>query len=94
MSKVYLTHYIEYPIYEPAEGGYYYAGLEANETHECSTYDEAKSKLAEMTAELEEEGFIVNEHNAYLSGKYIGEGEKWVIEETYGSQNRGRQIYQ
>ena len=24
----YVTHYVEYPIYEPAEGGYYYAGNE------------------------------------------------------------------
>lgn len=22
----YITHYEEYPIYEPAEGGYYYSG--------------------------------------------------------------------
>lgn len=27
---VYLTHYSEYPIYEPAEGGYYYAGQQAD----------------------------------------------------------------
>lgn len=25
---VYVTHYEEYPIYEPAEGGYYYAGIQ------------------------------------------------------------------
>ena len=26
MAKFYLTYYEEYPIYEPAEGGYYYSG--------------------------------------------------------------------
>lgn len=26
MSKFYLTTYLEYPIFEPAEGGYYYEG--------------------------------------------------------------------
>ena len=36
MAKFYITMYEEYPIYEPAEGGYYYAGrtvvpLEDNE---------------------------------------------------------------
>ena len=25
----YLTYYEEYPIYEPAEGGYYYSGCNA-----------------------------------------------------------------
>ena len=29
MTMYYLTYYEEYPIYEPAEGGYYYAGNQA-----------------------------------------------------------------
>ena len=29
--KYYLTYYEAYPIYEPAEGGYYYEGLHASE---------------------------------------------------------------
>lgn len=33
MAKYYITYYEEYPIYEPAEGGYYYAGNQA-----CSHY--------------------------------------------------------
>lgn len=31
-----LTYYKEYPIYEPAEGGYYYAGNEIEETERMS----------------------------------------------------------
>lgn len=94
---VYLTHYVEYPIYEPAEGGYYYAGREAAESYECDTIDEAKGQLAELyKTDLEAEGFVMNVDNtkAFWFGKYIGDGEMWAIEETYGSHESGRQIYQ
>jgi hypothetical protein len=91
---VYLTHYAEYPIYEPAEGGYYYAGNEAYECHRFWTTWGAKRHLAKMRAELEEEGFIVSESRAFLFSKYIGEGESWVIERSYGSHKSGKQIYQ
>jgi hypothetical protein len=89
---VYLTHYVEYPVYEPAEGGYYYAGREATEAYECDTIDEAKEQLAKFEAE----GFVMNadDTKAFLYSKYIGDGEMWVIEETYGSHTSGRQIYQ
>lgn len=89
---VYLTHYVEYPIYEPAEGGYYYAGREATEAYECDTVDEAK----EILADLEAEGFVINANNtkAFLHSKYIGDGEMWAIEKAYGSHESGKQIYQ
>ena len=34
---VYLTLYEEYPIYEPAEGGYYYAGRYPIEFHRLNS---------------------------------------------------------
>jgi hypothetical protein len=91
---VYLTHYCEYPIYEPAEGGYYYSGREAYEYYRLNSVKQAKRKLAKMKAELEAEGFIVDEDRADLYSKYIGEGESWRIEKVYGSRNSGKQIYQ
>lgn len=91
---VYLTHYYEYSIYEPAEGGYYYAGNEAYAHHRFLTKWGAKRCLAKMRATLEKEGFIVHEDRAYLRSKYIGEGESWRIEKHYGSHNAGKQIYQ
>ena len=93
---VYLTHYCEYPIYEPAEGGYYYTGREVAASYECDTMEEAIQQFNDMKVELEEDGFIIREdlHKAYLSSKYIGEGEMWIIEETYGSHESGKQIYQ
>lgn len=91
---VYLTHYTEYPIYEPAEGGYYYAGIEANEYYRLNSVKQAKRKLAKMRKELEAEGFEVFEDRAYMHIKYIGESKSWIIEKVYGSQESGRQIYQ
>ena len=32
----YVTHYEEYPIYEPAEGGYYYSGNQVVDTERMS----------------------------------------------------------
>ena len=55
---VYLTHYKEYPIYEPAEGGYYYAGNEANEYYRLNSIKQAKRKLAKMRKELEADGDV------------------------------------
>ena len=91
---VYLTHYTEYPIYEPAEGGYYYAGREANEYYRLNSVKQAKRKLAKMRKELEAEGFEVFEDRAYMYIRYIGESESWIIEKVYCSHESGRQIYQ
>lgn len=38
----YVTHYEEYPIYEPAEGGYYYAG---NDVVEFEKLSKRKAKV-------------------------------------------------
>lgn len=91
---IYLTHYTEYPIYEPAEGGYYYAGNEADDCYKFRTKWGAKRHLRKMKAELKEDGFIVYDDRAYKASKYIGDGESWHIERKYGSHNSGRQIYQ
>ena len=91
---VYLTHYCKYPIYEAAEGGYYYEGREADTSYRFFTKWGAKRHLKKMQAELEAEGFVVCDDFAFLQGKYIGDGELWVIEKTYGSRNSGKQIYE
>lgn len=86
---VYLTHYTEYPIYEPAEGGYYYTGRQAGSFYRLNSVKQAKRKLEKLMKELEDEGFIVCEDYAYLPSRYIGEGEEWRIEKVYGSHNSG-----
>ena len=37
----YVSYITEYPIYEPAEGGYYYAGTQIQECREFSTWKKA-----------------------------------------------------
>jgi hypothetical protein len=91
---LYLTHYTEYPIYEPAEGGYYYTGREADNFYRLNSLKQAKRKLAKLKKQLEFESFVVGEDYAYRSSKYIGEGEEWVIEKVYGSKNSGWRPYE
>ena len=50
----YITHYTEYPIYENAEGGYYYAGNAVSETERLSKRA-AKKKLEQIWKECKAE---------------------------------------
>lgn len=57
----YISHYKEYPIYEPAEGGYYYAGNELIESERKSKRACKKELLRiweECKSENEEYGFM------------------------------------
>ena len=38
----YVTYYEEYPIYEPAEGGYYYAGSRNVSVREFKSWRKAR----------------------------------------------------
>lgn len=94
-KKWYLTHYEEYPIYEPAEGGYYYAGRQYTEYIECSSEAVAIHKLQHVLKEdLEDLGFIVDKTRAYTRGRRIGDGEYWEIEEILGSLSKGKIVYE
>lgn len=71
MSKVYVMLYSEYPIYEPAEGGYYYAGKVAEdlEDNEYDSIEAAIKDAKEWVKELNEDAFedekwIFIDHNA------------------------------
>ena len=95
---IYLTHYTEYPIYEPAEGGYYYAGQQADSFYRLNSLKQAQRQLKKMQKNLEKEGFNVfiqgNYCEAYRHDKYIGNGELWTVEKVYGSQNSGWKPYE
>lgn len=90
---VYLTHYAEYPIYYPEEGGFYVAGNEVVEYYRLNSEKQAIRKLAKLKKELEEQGFEVYEDRAFLYSKYIGDCEEWVIEKKLGSDERGKTPY-
>lgn len=50
----YISHYAEYPIYEPAEGGYYYAGNQLVES-ERKSKRACKKNLEEIWEECKKE---------------------------------------
>lgn len=97
---VYLTHYTEYPIYEPAEGGYYYVGQQADYFYRLNSLKQAQRQLKKMKKNLEADGFnvCIGENmcscEAYKYSKYIGHGELWVVEKVYGSCNEGWRPYE
>ena len=95
---VYLTHYTEYPIYYPQEGGFYVAGQQADCFYRLNSMKQAKRQLEKMRKQLEEDGFVVcingNICEAYRYSKYIGHGELWTTEKAYGSYNKGWEPYE
>ena len=74
---VYLTYYEEYPIYEPAEGGYYYSGNQVV-SYEKLSKRAAKKKLTKLFEELKEDD---SEPGSRYPGAPIlrGSYDKWEL---------------
>ena len=93
----YVTYYAQYPIYEPAEGGYYYAGQDAMNSKGFNSREEAQAYADQLVSE---DDYIDNWEkysDGYLSsGKYIGQDQKIVIEPRKGylSGIKGWEPYQ
>lgn len=95
---VWLSYYEEYPIYEPAEGGYYYAGLALVKTERLSKRA-AKRKFDRIAKQYVEEtknepypwvmNNIVYGRHLFRGSKYIGEGAYICVEKRKGSHARG-----
>lgn len=106
-----LTYYEEYPIYEPAEGGYYYEGNRAIESKRMSKR-KCREKFEEIWKRCQEEnellGFVegadwndiciakhiypwirLTDNKICRRGFHIGEGQSYVIERHYGSEESG-----
>ena len=97
--KYYLTYYEAYPIYEPAEGGYYYEGRTATHWWESEDLDEILNSISDFAEEfgmkkmpfdfddikdtLEEWNYCVV---ALTHAKYIGDDEYLVVETEKGFQ--------
>ncbi|GHU58488.1 hypothetical protein AGMMS49975_25130 [Clostridia bacterium] len=80
--KYIVQRYTRFPIYEPAEGGYYYDGSEADDWYEIfDTIEEANNHLKKL----------VEEHNSqYEDSDGEREGVSSII---LHPQVRGRGIY-
>ena len=96
MAKFYVTHYTTYPIYEPAEGGYYYEGISMAETYGFNSLKRAKEYLHRLGRSL---GFTVHPsrrsaHSPYETNRYIGDREYLRLEFTPGSEESGWHPYE
>lgn len=93
-----ITLYIEYPIYEPAEGGYYYEGESVGGTPKKVKAGKGRRKILTLYREIQREAEIHKGH-AWISedgrqcgmiGKYIGTGFRYVLE---GNRRVGRRAH-
>lgn len=62
----YISHYLEYPIYEPAEGGYYYSGNQLIKS-ERKSKKACKKELLKIWEECERENIALGFHNNNIS---------------------------
>ena len=96
----YISHYEEYPIYEPAEGGYYYPGnqlvaSERKSKRQCrKDFEKIWQECLEENKDDPEYPWIrENANYIYKNSKYIGEGESFAIERNQGSMEHGYEPY-
>ena len=94
----YVSYYEEYPIYEPAEGGYYYAGNNAVYSSGFNTEAEAKEFMDEYVKSSIESGEnweTYGKRGYYIPSKYIGEQSYIILEpnKEYLSRVSGYEPY-
>ena len=96
----YVTLYYLYPIYEPAEGGYYYNGIGVDESYGFQTRKKAIKFLRKRRKEcLKEDKNVkgwynyINSFGVYNENGYIGNGYFWELERKFGASRSGYQPY-
>jgi len=106
MTKYVVTEYKNYPIYEPAEGGYYYNGREINGVlGKFDTREQAIEALGKHINQLNDgidqntEWYAVQSidgDRAFTTNhNYYGEGYYWEVEpiNRKGRAAQGQQVY-
>lgn len=94
-----ISYYEEYPIYEPTEGGYCYAGNQLIKSKRQSKRQCRKEFEAIWTECMKEnesgvsEWVRVNDNYIRMRNQYIGEGKSIVIEKKSGSYEKGCNPY-
>lgn len=107
LQKYFVTYYEEYPIYEPAEGGYYYAGRVARGAKSFFNLDRAIAyaleevqayDLTTKTNGPDEIKTLLSKSSTALVGayhtRYIGEGQMIIIEKRLGEKTSGWHPYE
>ena len=91
-KRFFVSYYECYPIYEPAEGGYYYEGRELIDSYVKGTLKGARRLFKRLVAEYDLPE--VRKDYAFEQGKYIGDRRYIRIETGMGSDESGKVIYQ
>lgn len=97
----YVTTYEEYPIFEPAEGGYYYAGVQIKDSRGFQTRRKAMQYINKLYREETKHGenngeyWRENADRTYFGcgSKYIGDGWYVCLERKQGEDVSGWQPY-
>lgn len=92
MRKYYVTHYKDYPVFRPEEGGYYVSGTEMIDSEKFSTLKEARKFLNEVEKNDDMKKIGLNCYA--IHSKYIGDDEYIKIEKKQGHDIRGIQPYE
>lgn len=100
-SAYYVTIYNEYPIYEPAEGGYYYTGADISESWGFQTFRDAKRFIRKLYKECVQSGdtkseyWYCNSNHLFfgMDSYYIGEGWFIQLERKQGASVKGWEPY-
>ena len=94
----YVSYYDEYPIYEPAEGGYYYAGTSATHSEGFNSLKAAQKFMDEYVNSAIADGENwkpYGKRGYYIPSKYIGEQSYIILEpnKEYLSRVSGYEPY-
>lgn len=99
----YVCEYTQYPIYEPAEGGYYYEGTQLTSYVKTHSLKRARKLLKKWVTEFYEcegiltpdavEGISTLGNHHWYGTRYVGEGMEWHIETKLRSHEHGWRPY-
>ena len=97
----YVTYYEEYPIYEPAEGGYYYAGSQNVWVREFKSWRKARQFFNKVAKQFVEDSSYDNPYCMYgfpnscakVHSRYIGEGYGIVLTSKKPLEEHGWKPY-
>lgn len=87
----FVSHYSEYPLYTPEEGGYYYAGVELYKSFRFSSLKKAKKFLNKYAADNEMN--LINDNKAVSYSRYKFSDEFIRIETVMGIHEQGQMSY-
>ena len=97
----YVTYYEEYPIYEPAEGGYYYAVSQNVWVREFKSWRKARQFFNKVAKQVVEEFSYDNPYCTYgfpnsyaeVCSRYIGNGYGIVLTSRKPLEEHGWKPY-